>query len=92
MPRRATTRGADGRLAVFGAGAARLHEEVIPVTAIWTESERHLKPLRALGESGEEKTLNQLEAALREARAARAQLLPDSGLDRERHRRSRPRF
>jgi ERCC4-related helicase len=59
-----------GRLAVFGAGAARLHEEVIPVTAIWTESERHLKPLRALGESGEEKTLNQLEAALREARAA----------------------
>jgi hypothetical protein len=30
-----------GRLAVFGAGAARLHEEVIPVTAIWTESNPH---------------------------------------------------
>jgi hypothetical protein len=55
-----------GRLAVFGAGAARLHEEVIPVTAIWTESERDRKPLRPMGESGEEKTLNQLEAALRD--------------------------
>ena len=59
-----------GRLAVYGAGAARLHEEVIPVTAIWTESERDRKPLRPLGESGEEKTLNQLEAALRDAREA----------------------
>lgn len=61
-----------GRLAVYGAGAARLHEEIIPVTAIWTEAERHVKPLKALGESGEERTLNQLEEALREARAAPA--------------------
>ena len=59
-----------GRLAVYGAGAARLHEEIIPVTAIWTEAERDRKPLRPLGESGEERTLNQLEEALREARAA----------------------
>ena len=29
-----------GRLAVYGAGAARLHEEIIPVTAIWTEADR----------------------------------------------------
>ena len=29
-----------GRLAVYGAGAARLHEEVIPVTAIWSEADR----------------------------------------------------
>jgi hypothetical protein len=56
-----------GRLALYGAGAARLHEEVIPVTAIWSESERDRKPLRPLGDSGEEKTLNQLEEALREA-------------------------
>ncbi len=61
-----------GRLAVYGAGAARLHEEIIPVTAIWTEAERDLKPLKALGESGEERTLNQLEEALREARGAPA--------------------
>jgi hypothetical protein len=59
-----------GRLAVYGAGAARLHEEIIPVTAIWTEAERDRKPLRALGESGEERTLNQLEEALRQARPA----------------------
>ena len=39
-----------GRLAVFGAGAARLHEEVIPVTAIWTESERDRRPLGPLDE------------------------------------------
>jgi len=61
-----------GRLAVYGAGAARLHEEIIPVTAIWTEAERDRKPLKALGDSGEERTLNQLEEALREARAAPA--------------------
>jgi ERCC4-related helicase len=60
-----------GRLAVYGAGAARLHEEVIPVTAIWTEAERNRKPLKALGDSGEDRTLNQLEQALREARAAK---------------------
>jgi hypothetical protein len=59
-----------GRLAVYGAGAARLHEEIIPVTAIWTEAERDRKALRPLGESGEERTLNQLEEALRNARAA----------------------
>jgi SNF2 family DNA or RNA helicase len=59
-----------GRLAVYGAGATRLHEEIIPVTAIWTEAERERKPLRPLGESGEERTLNQLEEALRKARAA----------------------
>ena len=59
-----------GRLAVYGAGATRLHEEVIPITAIWTEAERDRRPLRPLGESGEERTLNQLEEALRDAREA----------------------
>jgi SNF2 family DNA or RNA helicase len=59
-----------GRLAVFGAGAARLHEEIIPITAIWTESERSRRSLRPLGESGEERTLNQLEEALRDATEA----------------------
>ena len=57
-----------GRLAVYGTGAARLHEEIIPVTAIWSEAERERKPLKALGETGEERTLNQLEDALRHAR------------------------
>jgi predicted DNA binding CopG/RHH family protein len=72
-----------GRLAVYGTGAARLHEEVIPVTAIWSEADRERKPLRPLGEVAEEKTLNQLEEALRESRAvpskaaARIQLLAE---------------
>ena len=61
-----------GRLAVYGAGALRLHEEIIPITAIWTEADRERKPLRPLGESGEERTLNQLEEALRDARQAPA--------------------
>lgn len=61
-----------GRLAVYGAGAARLHEEIIPVTAVWTEAERDRKPLRPLGEVGETRTMNQLEQALRHGRTAPA--------------------
>lgn len=57
-----------GRLALYGEGAARLHEEVIPVAAVWSDADRSRKPLRALGESGEETTLDQLEQALREPR------------------------
>jgi hypothetical protein len=53
-----------GRIALYGPGAARLHEEILPVTAIWRESERGLKPLRPLGERGEETTMDQLEDAL----------------------------
>tara|TARA_R110000868_G_scaffold11516_7_gene56431 strand:+ start:24692 stop:27919 length:3228 start_codon:yes stop_codon:yes gene_type:complete len=59
-----------GRLAVYGAGAARLHEEIIPVTAIWTEANRERVALRPMGESGEQTTLAQLDEALRHARAA----------------------
>jgi len=59
-----------GRLALFGSNATRLHEEIIPITAIWTDAGRASKPLKPLGESGEEKTLNQLEDALRDARQA----------------------
>jgi SNF2 family DNA or RNA helicase len=59
-----------GRLALYGTGAARLHEEVMPITAIWTEAGRDRKPLRPLREGGEDTTLNQLELALREAKAA----------------------
>jgi superfamily II DNA or RNA helicase len=57
-----------GRLALYGAGAARLHEEVLMVTAAWTEPDRRNSALRAFGERGEEATLDQLEQALRENR------------------------
>jgi hypothetical protein len=59
-----------GRLCIYGPAAARLHEEIIPVTAIWTEADRGTKPLRPLGESGGATTLRQLEDALRGATPA----------------------
>ena len=59
-----------GRLAVFGEAAARLHEEIIRITAIWTEADRDKRPLRPLGDSGEEKTLGQLQEALNDASEA----------------------
>jgi hypothetical protein len=38
-----------GRLALYGPGAARLHEEIILVTAAWKEAERGTKPLKPFG-------------------------------------------
>jgi hypothetical protein len=57
-----------GRVALYGPGAARLHEEIITVTAVWTEAGRGSKPLRPLGTAGETTTLSQLEKALQDPR------------------------
>lgn len=57
-----------GRIALYGPGASRLHEEILHVTAIWTEAGRGTKPLRPLGRTGEETTLDQLERALTDGR------------------------
>jgi hypothetical protein len=57
-----------GRLALYGRSAARLHEEIIPVTAPWIEATRDKVPLRAFGDRGQETTLTQLDAALRDPR------------------------
>jgi hypothetical protein len=57
-----------GRLGLYGPGAARLHEEVLTVTAPWNESGRGTTPLRPFGTRGEGSTLDQLEAALRHPR------------------------
>ena len=59
-----------GRLALYGPAAARLHEEIIEVTAVWSDVDRDRKPLKPFGEVGEAKTLDQLDRALREARPA----------------------
>ncbi|MCO6048378.1 DISARM system SNF2-like helicase DrmD [Mesorhizobium sp. RP14(2022)] len=48
-----------GRLALYGPAAARLHEEIIVITAIKSESS-----LRPLGERGEQTTLEALEEGL----------------------------
>jgi SNF2 family DNA or RNA helicase len=61
-----------GRLSLYGPAAARLHEEIIQVTAVWTDADRDRKPLKPFGEVGESKTLDQLDRALREARPAPA--------------------
>ena len=45
--RRAAACRADGPARRLWAGAARLHEEIIPVTAIWTEAERERKTAAA---------------------------------------------
>jgi hypothetical protein len=57
-----------GRLALYGPGAARLHEQIIPVTALWIEATRGTVPLRPFAERGAETTITQLESALRDPR------------------------
>lgn len=54
-----------GRLALYGPRAARLHEEMLTVTAPWTEASRGATPLKPYGAKGEETTMTQVEAALR---------------------------
>ena len=56
-----------GRLAVYGRHAARLHEEVVPVTARWIDPARRSGPLAPYGRAGEQTTLAALQAALDEA-------------------------
>lgn len=53
-----------GRLSVHGAGAARLHEELVPITARWTDPARREGPLKPFAREAEAKTLEQLEEAL----------------------------
>jgi ERCC4-related helicase len=64
-----------GRLSVYGDAATRLHEEIIPVTAIWSEAGRPGKKLRALAQAGEATTMQQVEVALKDAKAVAAGIL-----------------
>ena len=64
-----------GRLSLYGDAAARLHEEIIPVTAIWSEVGRPGKKLRALAQAGETTTMQQVEVALKDAKAVPAGIL-----------------
>ncbi len=54
-----------GRLCLYGGGAARLHEELIPVTARWVDPEKRKGPLAPYGREAEGNTLQLLEEALR---------------------------
>jgi SNF2 family DNA or RNA helicase len=53
-----------GRLCLYGAGAARLHEELLVVTARWIDPEKRKGPLTPYGREAEGNTLQLLEAAL----------------------------
>ena len=56
-----------GRLAVYGPYAARLHEEIVPVTARWIAPDRRRNALAPYGRAGERTTLVSLQTALDEA-------------------------
>lgn len=53
-----------GRLALYGPGAARLHEELIPVTARWSDPMIRKGSLVPFGREGETKTLALLDQSL----------------------------
>nr|HQU44989.1 hypothetical protein [Pirellulales bacterium] len=53
-----------GRLCLYGPGAARLHEELIPVTARWTDPSIRKTDLSPYARESETKTLGLLDEAL----------------------------
>lgn len=58
-----------GRLALYGPGAARLHEELIPITARWVDPEIRKGQLAPYGREAETKTMTLLDTALLEKHA-----------------------
>ena len=61
--RRDSSRGALGRLCLYGPGAARLHEELIPITARWTDPKIRKGDLSPYARESETKTLSLLDEA-----------------------------
>jgi superfamily II DNA or RNA helicase len=53
-----------GRLSLYGRGAERLHEELVPVTARWIEPGQRKGPLEAYARESEARTLELLEGSL----------------------------
>lgn len=60
-----------GRLALYGAGAARLHEELITVTARWTDPADRKGPLNPYGRDAEARTLGILQESIKPGASAR---------------------
>jgi hypothetical protein len=55
-----------GRLSLYGRGAERLHEEIVPLAARWTQPSQRKGPMKAYARDAEAKTLELLERALAE--------------------------
>lgn len=53
-----------GRLCLYGSGAARLHEELIPVTARWIDPEIRKEPLSPYAKDSEMETMALLDESL----------------------------
>jgi len=53
-----------GRLSLYGRGAERLHEEIVPLAARWTEPSLRRGPLAAYAREAEAKTLSLLDQSL----------------------------
>ena len=53
-----------GRLSLYGQGAERLHEELVPIAARWIEPSQRKGPLAAYAREAEARTLDLLERSL----------------------------
>ena len=56
-----------GRLSLYGRGAERLHEELVPLAARWVEPYQRKGPLTAYAREAETKTLELLEKSIAES-------------------------
>jgi superfamily II DNA or RNA helicase len=62
-----------GRLSLYGRGAERLHEELVPLAARWVDPSQRKGPLTAYAREAETKTLELLEKSIAES----AQQMPN---------------
>ena len=53
-----------GRLSLYGQGAERLHEELVPITARWVEPSQRRGPLQAYARDAEARTMELVERSL----------------------------
>ena len=53
-----------GRLSLYGRGAERLHEQIVPVAARWRDPRRRSEPLQAYAREAEERTMKLLDESL----------------------------
>ena len=68
-----------GRLSLYGQGAERLHEELVPITARWVEPSQRAGPLAAYARDAEARTLDLLERSLGD----RARVMPSEAIQRK---------
>jgi hypothetical protein len=64
-----------GRLCLYGPGAARLHEEIVPVTARWSDPHIRKGPLKPYAREAETKTLSLLDEAVAKGRGATSDVI-----------------